>query len=74
MRRRLRSDSLSPYADYDTPQIVMLPLIKAPFNKGSHREPQRQRGPFWTPITPLTGSFFHAETQLGTLTSAGRSK
>jgi hypothetical protein len=37
--------------------------IKAPVNKGSHREPQRQRGPFWTPITPLTGSFFHAETQ-----------
>jgi hypothetical protein len=31
-------------------------------HKGSHREPQRQRGPFWTPITPLTGSFFHAET------------
>src|ERR1700729_1889185 len=22
-----------------------------------------QRGPFWTPITPQTGSFFHAETQ-----------
>jgi putative transposase len=31
-------------------------------HKGSHREPQCQRGPFWTPITPLTGSFFHAET------------
>jgi hypothetical protein len=28
-----------------------------------HCEPQRQRGPFLTPITPLTGSFFHAETQ-----------
>ena len=21
------------------------------------------RGPFWTPITPLTGSFFHADPQ-----------
>ena len=29
---------------------------------GNHREPHRQRGPFWTPITPQTGSFFHAET------------
>ena len=28
---------------------------------GNHREPHRQRGPFWTPITPQTGSFFHAE-------------
>jgi hypothetical protein len=34
-------------------------------HNGSHREPQRQRGPFWTPITPPTGSFFHAETQFG---------
>jgi hypothetical protein len=33
-------------------------------HKGSHREPQRRRGPFWTPITPQTGSFFHAETHV----------
>jgi len=26
--------------------------------------PIRQRGPFWTPITPQTGSFFHAESHI----------
>ena len=31
----------------------------------SHREPRRQRGPFWTPITPPRGSFFHAESHFG---------
>ena len=25
----------------------------------------RYRGPFWTPITPETGSLFHAETHIG---------
>ena len=30
---------------------------------GSQPEPHQLRGPFWTPITPQTGSFFHAETQ-----------
>ena len=29
----------------------------------NHREPTARGGPFWTPITPQTGSFFHAETQ-----------
>ncbi len=29
----------------------------------SQHEPLRQRGPFWTPITPPRGSFFHAELQ-----------
>jgi hypothetical protein len=27
----------------------------------SQREPLQQRGPFWTPITPPEGSFFHAD-------------
>jgi putative transposase len=30
----------------------------------SQREPLHQRGPFWTPITPPVGSFFHADPQL----------
>ncbi|HKO17755.1 MAG TPA: ISL3 family transposase [Acidobacteriaceae bacterium] len=29
-----------------------------PVPPGSHREPHPQRGPVWTPITPLRGSFF----------------
>jgi transposase len=29
----------------------------------SHREPHHQGGPFWTPITPPVGSFFHADSQ-----------
>jgi hypothetical protein len=30
----------------------------------SQREPLQQRGPFWTPITPHRGSFFHADSQI----------
>ncbi len=26
--------------------------------------PNLKRGPFWTPITPPRGSFFHAESQV----------
>ena len=32
-----------------------------PGNSESQREPTQQRGPFWTPITPPRGSFFHAD-------------
>ncbi|MBP0496570.1 hypothetical protein, partial [Roseomonas indoligenes] len=34
---------------------------QAPDHPGNHREPRRQRGPVWTPITPPTGSLFHAD-------------
>jgi hypothetical protein len=39
--------------------------IRPPCKHESHREPHRQRGPYWTPITPLTGSLFHAYPHLG---------
>jgi len=42
----------------------------APVLHGSQREPHQQRGPFWTPITPPTGSFFHAELQAPPLLAA----
>jgi multidrug resistance efflux pump len=31
--------------------------------------PISRGGPFWTPITPPKGSFFHAESQTGTVES-----
>ncbi len=37
--------------------------FKAPVHRGSQREPLSQRGPFWIPIIPPRGSFFHAESQ-----------
>jgi hypothetical protein len=39
--------------------------ITAPGHPRNQREPHHQGGPFWTPITPSTGSFFHADPQSG---------
>ncbi|MGB0086508.1 MAG: hypothetical protein WBP94_14185, partial [Rhodomicrobiaceae bacterium] len=35
-----------------------------PITSKAKCEPLRYRGPDWMPITPKTGSLFHAETQL----------
>jgi len=43
-----------------SPQPASPPVLRI---IGGQNEPLRQRGPFWMPITPKTGSLLHAETQ-----------
>jgi integrase/recombinase XerD len=52
-----------PHALRATAATTSIPIM-TPVPPGSHREPHPQRGPVWTPITPLRGSFFHAESHL----------